>query len=265
MQGGVVSELTLVTFPPSLDSELSRFLLDHYGVAHREQRHTLVFCSVVTLVRARTPLFPVLYGKGVRMDRVLDMMGHFEKHAPPELRLLPAQVDRQRAREDWKLFHHTLGSGTTVFAYYHLLPHREIMVGPLSDGTPSRERAAVRKAYPFFSGLLRLLLRLTPARELAARAKIQDVMTAVDARLADGRRYLHGDVFSLSDMSFAVAAAPVVWPDEYGGAVPRFEEIPPALREMVLRMRQRPSGAHALRVFREHRARRVPPRADAAP
>jgi glutathione S-transferase len=260
-----VPGLTLVTFPPSLDSELSRFLLAHYGVLHRERRHTLVFSSIVTLVRARTVLFPVLYGEGLRIDRVLDMVSHFEKLCPPEQRLLPPQVDRQRAREDWKLFHSTLGTGTTVFAYYHLLPHREIMVDALSEGTPELERAAVQNGYPFFSGLLRLLLRLTPARERAARAAIDEVMTTVDARLADGRRYLQGDVFSLSDMAFAVAAAPVVWPDEYGGAIPDFDETPPALREAILRMRDRPSGAHALRVFREHRAPRGTTRADAAP
>jgi glutathione S-transferase len=261
----MVPGLTLVTFPPSLDSELSRFLLTHYGIPHRESRHTLVFSSIVTLVRARTILFPTLYGEGLRISRVLDMVSHFEKHCPPEKQLLPPQVDRQRAREDWKLFNSTLGGGTTVFAYYHLLPHREIMIGPLSDGTPELERAAVRRGYAIFSGLLRLLLRLTPARERAARLKIEDVMTTVDARLADGRPYLDGDVFSLSDMAFAVAAAPVVWPDEYGGAVPAFDETPPELRELIVRMRERPSGAHALRVFREHRAPRESAGADAAP
>jgi glutathione S-transferase len=257
----MVPGLTLVTFPPSLDSEFSRFLLAHHMIAHREDRHTLVFSSIVTLVRARTIRFPVLYGEGLRIDNVLGMISHFEKNCSPEKKLLPPQVDRQRSRGDWEVFHSTLGGGTTVFTYYHLLPLREIMVGPLSDGTPEWERAVVRKGYPFFSGLLRLLLRLTPARERRARQTIDDVMTAVDARLADGRPYLEGGVFSLSDMAFAVAAAPVVWPDEYGGAVPAFEELPLPLREVILRMRERPSGAHALRVFREHRT----PRGHAGP
>jgi glutathione S-transferase len=42
-------DVTLVTFPPSLDSELSRFLLHHYGIEHREQRHTLIFSFFATL------------------------------------------------------------------------------------------------------------------------------------------------------------------------------------------------------------------------
>ena len=46
--------LTLVTFPPSLDSELARFLLDHHRVPYREERHTLGFSSLVTLARAGT-------------------------------------------------------------------------------------------------------------------------------------------------------------------------------------------------------------------
>jgi hypothetical protein len=31
----------LITFPPSLDSELARFLLKHYGIEHQEQPHAL--------------------------------------------------------------------------------------------------------------------------------------------------------------------------------------------------------------------------------
>jgi hypothetical protein len=31
---GTISDPVLNTFPPSLDSELARFLLEHYGVQH---------------------------------------------------------------------------------------------------------------------------------------------------------------------------------------------------------------------------------------
>ena len=246
--------LTLVTFPPSLDSELARFLLDHHGVAYRERRHTLVLSSLVTLVRAGTVRFPVLYGRGVRLDRALDLAAHLADTRPPERGLLPPGIDRARAREDWTLFNITLGTATTVLAYSHLLPHRELLTGPLGEGTPALEQAAVRRGYPFFAALLRLLLRLTPERERAARATLEEVMTAVDARLADGRPYLLGDVFSLSDMVFAVAAAPAVWPDRYGGAVPPLDRTPAVLQDVVRRTRERPAGAHALRVYRDLRS-----------
>lgn len=246
-----MAHLTLVTFPPSLDGEFSRFLLTHYGVRYREQRHTLLFSSVVTLVRAGTPRFPALFGEGLSLDSVLEMFVHFEQRCPPQRRLRPQ--DPAVARADWKLFHSTLATGTAVFAYYHLLPHRAVMVGPLSAGTTGLEVAAVRSGYPFFAGLLRLLLRLSHAREREARRTVEEVMSTVDERLADGRRYLYGDRFTIVDMAFAIAASPVVWPGEYGGAVPALEDAPPAVREMVERMRRRPSGAYALRLYRERR------------
>jgi hypothetical protein len=39
----------LITLPPSLDSELGRFLLEHYGIQDQERPHTLIFSSFVTL------------------------------------------------------------------------------------------------------------------------------------------------------------------------------------------------------------------------
>jgi glutathione S-transferase len=244
----------LVTFPPSLDSELARFLLDHHRVPYREDRHTLGFSSLVTLARAGTVRFPVVHGQGLRLYRVVDLAAHLERTAPPGRRLLPPGTDLDRARADWPLFHATLGTATTRLAYYHLLPLREVMTGPLSDGTPPLERAAVEHGYPAFAALLRLLLLLTAERERAARATLEAVMTAVDDRLADGRPHLLGDVLTLSDVVFAVAAAPAVWPEQYGGAVPPLELTPPALRDVVSRTRERASGAYALRVYRDHRS-----------
>ncbi|MFC7532428.1 glutathione S-transferase C-terminal domain-containing protein [Actinoplanes sp. GCM10030250] len=242
-------DLRLITFPPSLDSEFSRFLLTHYGVAHEERRHTLGYSSLVTLRHGHTVRFPLVYGATLRLNTVEKIVEHFDARCAPERRLL----DGAGFGADWKLFHGTLGGATTVFAYYHLLPERSVMVGPLSAGTPAREAAAVRRAYPAFATALRLLLRLTDARERAARLTIRSVLDDLDRRLADGRPYLTGDRFTLADMAFAVAAAPVVWPGEYGGAVPDLADTPPPLRALIDESRQRPSGRHALSVFRTRR------------
>ena len=94
---------------------------------------------------------------------------------------------------------------------------------------------------------------VTPERECAATATLDEVMAAVDDRLADGQPHLLGDVLTLSDVVFAVAAALAVWPEQYGGAMPPLELTPPALQDVVARTRERPSGAHALRIYREHR------------
>ena len=126
-------------------------------------------------------------------------------------------------------------------------------VEPLTQGTPDWEVAAVDRYYPFFEGLLRLLLRPSDKRAADALSAIRGVLDRVDARLADGRRYLNGDRFSLSDMAFAVAAAPIAWPENYGGAVPPLHVTPPELQSVIAETRARPSGAFALRIYADHR------------
>jgi glutathione S-transferase len=247
-----MSELTLITFPPSLDSEFGRFLLTHYGVRYREERHVMPFHLYFTLRRGRTVRFPLLYGGSLRLNTAKKMIDHFEPRAAADRKLVPAG-SAATMRTDWGLFHQEYNTATTIFAYHHLLPHRSIMVGPLSDGALSWEVAAVERGYPFFEGMLRALLRPTEKRTASAFESIRGVLDKVDARLADGRRYLNGDRFTLSDMAFANASAPVVWPDTYGGAIPALADTPPGLRSAVEECRARPSGQFALRMYRDHR------------
>ena len=245
----------LITFPPSLDSELSRFLLAHYGISHTERRHTFIFCFFVTLWRGCTLLFPLLYGSSYRLNTVRKMVDRFDPLAPDDRKLLPASPDREKVESDWPLFNDTLAFASAVFAYYHLLPHRSIMIGPLTQGVPRFEERAVRAAYPIFAGLLRLLLRLTKERAESAFEQAKAVFAEVDARLGDGRRYLVGGRFSLSDMAFAVAAAPFVLPDNYGGPLPPFSDMPPLVKDAIGEMRGRPAGLFALDIYRKFRDR----------
>jgi hypothetical protein len=76
--------------------------------------------------------------------------------------LEPAEKDPlQQVDRDWTQFNDTLAFATARFAYYHLLPHRDIMIRPLSQATPDNEQKAVVSAYPVFSWLLTTLLRLS--------------------------------------------------------------------------------------------------------
>ena len=78
-------------------------------------------------------------------------------------------------------------------------------------------------------------------------------MQSVDDRLADGRNYLVGDRFSLSDMSFAEALAPLVLPANDGAPLPTFDEMPAALQSLCTELRARPAGRFALRIYHDHR------------
>jgi glutathione S-transferase len=77
----------------------------------------------------------------------------------------------------------------------------------------------------------------------------------VDARIAGDRKFLVGDALTLSDLAFAVAAAPVLLPSAYGGPIPPYAEMPAEIQGAVNEMRAHPAGAFALRIYEEQRHR----------
>jgi len=244
----------LITFPPSLDSELSRFLVTHYGVEHVEKRHTMIFCFFSTLRHGNTLIFPLLYGKSLKLVAPRPISEYFDARCAPELVLWPKdEALKNQVETDWNTFNNTLAWATADFAYYYLLPHRDIMIRPLSEGTPEIEQKAVTRFYPVFAGLLKLLLRLSRQRAQASVESIRTIFDGVEARLKSGARYLVGNPLTISDLAFAVAAAPVVLPANYGGPIPAFEQMPVEIQAVVKEMRARPAGAYALRIYQEER------------
>ena len=129
------------------------------------------------------------------------------------------------------------------------------MTLPLSRGTPAFEQKSVARAYPVFAGTLRLLLRLTAQRAQQSLELIRTIFVQVDARLANGRGFLVGTRLTLSDLAFAVAAAPVVLPVAYGGPIPSFDEMPHEIQAAVKEMRSHPAGEYALWIYEKHRER----------
>jgi glutathione S-transferase len=243
----------LITFPPSLDCELARFLLAYYGVPYQEQRHAFIFNFFATLWHGCTLHFPLLYTASYRLDTVRKMIDYFDPLCPADRNLLLTGAEHTQVESDWTQFNSTLGGATAVFAYYHLLPHRDIMIRPLSEGTPAFEAFTVRVAYPVYAKLLSSILHLSESSAAAALDQIRAVVKTVDERLADGRNYLVGDRFSLSDMSFAEALAPLVLPDNDGAPMPTLAEMPPPLQSLYAELRAQPAGQFALRIYHDYR------------
>jgi len=134
-----VPSATLITFPPSLDCELARFLLAHYRVPYQERRHAFIFNFFATLLHGCTLHFPLLYNDSYKLDTVRKMIDYFDPLCPADRNLLLAGAEHTQVESDWTLFNSTLGGATATFAYYHLLPLRDVMIRPLSEGTPAFE------------------------------------------------------------------------------------------------------------------------------
>jgi glutathione S-transferase len=246
---------SLLTFAPMVDSELCRFLLRHYAVPYREKPHVFAWGSILALCRGGTGRVPFLYGGGLRLAGPRAIVDHFDEICPVERKLIPSsQPTRTRVEADWNLFNGELAAHTAVLAYFHLLPHQDIMVEPFFRGIPSKERFVLGGSYPFLRGLLTVLMRLSAAKAQDALTRIRIIFQKTDARLADGRLYLAGDTLTLSDLSVTAAAAPLLLPEGYGSPIPPIERMPPEMVGIIAELRQHATARFIQRIYAEHKA-----------
>jgi glutathione S-transferase len=244
--------LTLLTFAPMVDSELCRLVLHHYGVAYRERPHLFGWASILALWHGWTPVIPLLYGNGFNLSGPRNIVAHYEDICPHGKMLLPSHEPlRTQVEADWSEFNGELALATAVVAYFHLLPHPDILREPFFRGLPPREARILGGSYPVLRFLFETLLRLSPARAQDALTRIRTVFDRTDKRLADGRRYLAGDTVTLSDLSLVAAAAPVLLPDGYASPIPPFDVMPPEMKAIITQMRVHPTARFVERIYAE--------------
>jgi glutathione S-transferase len=254
---------SLLTFAPMIDSETSRFVLAHYAVPYRERPHTFAWGSLIGLFHVGTPRVPAFYGGGLRLAGPRPIVDHFDTSCPVERMLVPSEQPlRTQVEKDWNLYNGQLAAHSAVLAYFHLLPHRELMIAPFFRGVPEMEASVFRGAYPFLRGLMSLLLQLSEGKAADALARIRMIFDKTDARIKDGRQYLAGGRVTLGDLGLAAAAAPLLLPSQSRSPVPPLDRMPPAYAKIVGEMRQHPTAEFVQRIYAKHY---TPPEADSPP
>jgi glutathione S-transferase len=249
----------LITFPPSSDCENARWVLDHYGIAYREEPHAPPFFLPV-LYWNRGRAVPMFIDPDVRLSGLTAIIRHFEALAPPERRLVAAGLEEEVQRL-WADYDLNMDQATVTWAYTVLLPKWRVMIEPLSMGTPAFERFTVRYLYGLPALFLWKALKLGRPRAAEALVVLRCYFAAVSERLADGRPYLAGDRLTLADIAFAVAGAPLVLPLGYGGhpgqqgPLPTLDQAPAEFQSVVREMRETRAGQFILRLYRDERYR----------
>jgi glutathione S-transferase len=241
----------LITFAPMIDSATWRLLLQHYSITYEEEPHAFIWGSVLALFRAGSLQVPALCGGGLKLVGPDAAIERWDFGQPPGHALIPADpAMRAIALEDWAQFHGTLATYTARLAYFHLLPHRDILIEPFIRGIPLGEAAVTRVIYPVQRGLLSLLLQLSSKNAKDALAKIRAIFDKTDARVRDGRRFLQGERMTLGDLALAAATAPVTLPEGNTSPIPPLAQMPPAYAAIVHEMQARPTARFVQRVYR---------------
>ena len=255
-------QLAMLTFGPMIDSEMSRFVLWRYAQPYREERHIFGWASILAVLHGGTGQIPLIYGNRLKLTGPRAVIDHFDTCCDASQILIPAQQPlRTQVEADWATFNGELAGYTAKIAYFHLLPHRDILLEPFVRGIPSLEARLTPALYPALRGLFTLLLRLDPKVVADSLVQASRIVDEVDRRIGDGRRFLNGDHPTLSDLSFATALAPLLLPEGYTAPLPTYEQMPAELKQLIDSFRQRPSSALVSRIYALRAASSTSPQA----
>lgn len=243
---------TLVTIPFSHYCEKARWALERCGVAYREDGHLPVFHRLATRRAGAGRTVPVVVDGATLLTDSTDIVAWADAQRPGTL--LPAEPAARAAAlalEDE--LDTQLGPATRRWGYAYALPRADL-TDLVAHGAPRWEARALRWSRPLAVRYLVKSLRIDAAGVARSRAKIDATFARIDALLADGRRYLVGERFSVADLTFAALASPIILPAEHPFLVPRLDDLHGEPRAQVDAWRASRPGRLALRLYADHRA-----------
>jgi glutathione S-transferase len=242
----------LITMPHSHFAEKARWALDRLALPYFEQPHIPLLHRLPTTRHGGRGV-PVLLHAGRCLTDSTDILVHADAQAGGD-RLYPRDAALRRDSEALEeRFDSVLGPHARRWAYHEMLPDRRQLRHMMARGVPRLEALLLPLLMPVIVPLIRKAFRITPDSARRSLGQVREVFADVDALLRDGRRFLVGDRFSAADLTFAALASPLLLPAECGASYPRLDEVPEAMREQSLRLRDTGAGRFALRLYAQER------------
>lgn len=239
----------LITIPFSHYCEKARWALDRCGVDYVEEGHLPLFHYTATFRAARHRTVPLLVdGKTVVRDST-EIIAWADTKRPGALLPVAGAEDALAIEDD--LDNH-FGPATRRWGYYYLLPNKQAD-RHIVAGVPRWEKSLLGVVRPLAVRMLRKGLKIDEAGVERSLAKIETTFARVEDIIADGRRFLIGDRFTVADLTFASLAAPILLPPEHPVQQWPLELFPEAARDQIDAWRARPAGKFALRLYANER------------
>jgi len=249
------ANVTMLTFAPMINSECCRFVLTHYGIPFDEQRHIFGAVSVIAYLRNGDVHIPLIQGDGgLSVIGPQPVVDHYDPQADAARKLMPSDpAQKAQTMLLFQRYNGDLGAETAVIGYDYLLPHKDIMIGPFTEGLPMIEAELTNISYPLLEVLFDSLLHLSPERVAQALTTTRAIFAETDKLIADGRQYLVGSQLSLADIALATAAGPLILPPYYGSPMPAFDVMPVELKAIITELRATATGKFVVQLYEKHR------------
>jgi len=212
--------LVLETISASHFVEKVRWCMDRLGLDYTEHQSggTLgVFFTGRTVpeLRVRTGLVESAVGNSPEILRYL--WGAYSAPLGDKAEFL--RPTNERLELERKLDRY--GANLQVWVYYHLLEDRGLTLrawGADNPNVPAWHRLSLRLLFPLLAMLIRRAFRVSDDHFAKAVLHIEELLSDVDTRLADGRRsILGGDDINYTDLAFAAFSGLWLQPPAYAG------------------------------------------------
>lgn len=231
--------------------ELTRWLFERYRLPYHEQSHAPLLHVLATRRNGGGTEVPVVVGAEGIWAGASEILDGLDAKSRPGDRLY-GEEDRERG-DNRRLIAELLQlllPAVRRAVYYHLLPHRKLLLPVAVDGAPLWERAFVSLLYPLWRRLMARGLDLSTERMAEAQVATGKACDMIEAALVRrGTRFVGGSRPNSVDIVFSALLAPLVLPAEYGIKLPALDDLPPALQRIVAETRARPAGRLALQTY----------------
>lgn len=246
----------LITLGPSHYCEKARWALGRSRVPFEEEPQAPLLHMLAARKSGGGRSVPVLVTDSGTLGDSTDILELCDRHTSGAL--YGSGEQRRQALELEDHFDTKLGPHTRRVIYFHILDDDALMKALFTPGITRAQQLAFSGALPAIRGMMRRGMKVDSEGARRSRERVRAVFSEVDARMADGRRFLTGDQFTAADLTFAALAAPVLLPPEYGWPLPTEDQASGALRSEVRHFRDSAAGQLALRIYREERAHVLP-------
>ncbi len=236
-------DLVLETISVSHFVEKVRWCMDRLQIDYTEHQNAGIIGVLFTgrsvpQLKVKTGIVRSVIGNSS------DILRYLWGISPTEKKQQASFLEPTQERLDFERRLDRYGRDLQVWVYYHILQDKQLTLqgwGVNTPQVPRWQRVTIRLMYPLLAVFIRRSFSITETHYAKVAHNIEDLLSDIDTRLADGRKsILGGEQSNYTDIAFASMTGLWLQPQAYGGGQAEFarferDRLPQKMRDDVAR------------------------------